>query len=159
MLYIFYLYLKRYRLNEMTGDVHIFYRKNVDHSLKSLDGSFFKQRVDGSIMIPTTAPPLLLASFEKIDIQNIKKSLSIWSKMMSISENTWWEKFILLLGQSQANTNSYSRKGAIWYLPKIPKYNPHALQDTENNHTAVPEDLQRLLTNEDENPEVLTFFL
>uniref|UniRef100_A0A8W8JJX8 DUF7869 domain-containing protein n=1 Tax=Magallana gigas TaxID=29159 RepID=A0A8W8JJX8_MAGGI len=148
----------RYRLNEMTGDVHIYYRKNVDHSWKTLNGSFFKQRVDGSIMMPTAAPPLLLASFEKIDIQNIKKSLSIWSKMMSVSENTWWEKFISLLGQSQGNTNSYSRKGAIWYLPKIPNYNPHALQDTENNHPAVPEDLQRLLTNEDENPEV-TFFL
>lgn len=86
MLHISNLYLKRYRLNEMTGDVYICYRKNVDHSWKTLDGSFFKQRVDGSIMMPTTTPTLLLASFEKIDIQNIKKSLSIWSKMMSISD-------------------------------------------------------------------------
>ncbi|XP_061164113.1 uncharacterized protein LOC133195610 [Saccostrea echinata] len=147
----------RYRLNELTGDVHICYRKNVDHSWKSLQGSFFKQRENGTLTLPTNVPNILTASLEKVDVANIKKSLTIWTKMMTTAESTWWEKFVTFLQETKTNASRYSRKGAIWYLPKIPEYNPHSIQDSDNSreHPAVPEDLQRMLTNEDENPEVL----
>ena len=144
MLNISYLYLRRYRLNEMTGDVHIYYRKNVDHSWKTLNGSFFKQRVDGSIIMPTLhylwCWHHLKRSISKILRrachfgQRWCRSLYCWVKVKQIQ--------MVIKGKGQFGT-----------YPRFPN-----IIHMENNHPAVHEDLQRLLTNEDENPEV-TFFL
>ncbi|XP_062609674.1 uncharacterized protein LOC134271502 [Saccostrea cucullata] len=143
----------RYRLNEENGDVNIYYRKNVDHSWKALDGSFFNQNPDGTTSMPTRQPAVLNASFEKIDIPVLRKNMKIWSNMMSTEDIAWWENFLKSLEEKSKSPRNYSRTGAVWCLSKIPKYAEESLENSEDL-SAVPEHLQRILREEEENPDV-----
>lgn len=128
----------------------------MDHSWKVLNGSFFTEDQNGSLNLPKRSPSVLNATFEKIDIENLKKNFKIWKTMMREPDVLWWENFIEDLEESSANIRGYSRQGDTWYLPKIPKYDQGALENSRSEESAVPEHLLRMLTEEENNPEVYT---
>lgn len=103
--------------------------------------------------MPTRQPAVLNASFEKIDIPVLRKNMKIWSNMMSADDIEWWENFLTGLEKKSNSPRNYSRTGAVWCLSKIPKYAEESLENDEDL-SSVPEHLQRILRDEEENPDV-----
>ncbi|CAC5388910.1 unnamed protein product [Mytilus coruscus] len=129
----------RYRYDEENKSVNVYYRKNSEQPWKTLRRGFFKVRPNGLPLLPTSNPPVLMASFHLLDMDVLKKSNSIWSTICRLTNTNLHTK--------------YSRKGCIWRLNSFKSYDRNALEDSVDGTDPVPYDVRKLLVGEQETPE------
>ncbi|XP_066267510.1 uncharacterized protein [Branchiostoma lanceolatum] len=150
----------RFRLNKDNQDVvDMFYRKGEGRRWDKLNFGMFKRSRAGKPVRPKGVPDVINVCFENKNIDGKKvlnELLPKWTPYLENEQEEYvWKTFLkqaIETSGSVQRRKTYSKVGAEWFLPDLPKYREENTADDDG--PAVPETLMALLEKEQENPQI-----
>ena len=138
--------------------VCVYYRGSSRGAWQS-SHNFFRRLSNTSFSLPSGTPEISVASFERVNIDGMQKSLNQWHTLFSDQrddrEFQWWQTHIKRLDVLKKNEQErllYSRNDATWVLPLLPKY--HITEEVPQDGPLLPNSIMHLVEAEKNCPEV-----